>query len=96
MKLPDGSGSWVVTCLVSGRVWEIFEKSDHDKIVEADLQSVKVETARKYLERISEDVCRCVYATAKNTPSVRKGYGMGGYLKSECAACAKKAKGEIE
>lgn len=31
--------------------------------------------------------CTCVYATAANTESVRKGYVMGGYVKEECAAC---------
>lgn len=31
--------------------------------------------------------CTCVYATSKNTESVRKGYEMGGYIKQECAAC---------
>ena len=31
--------------------------------------------------------CTCVYATAKNTDSVRKGFEMGGYLKHECDAC---------
>jgi len=55
MKIADGSGSWMVTCLVSGMVWEIFDKSDHDNIIEPNLQSVKVETAREYLERINED-----------------------------------------
>lgn len=32
--------------------------------------------------------CSCVYATSENTPSVRKGYEVGGYLKEECQACA--------
>ena len=31
--------------------------------------------------------CKCVYATAANTESVRKGYEMGGYLKEECEVC---------
>lgn len=30
--------------------------------------------------------CTCVYATAKNTPAVRQGYEMGGYVKSS-AGC---------
>lgn len=34
--------------------------------------------------------CTCVYATAANTPSVRDGVEMGGYLKEECAACKAK------
>jgi hypothetical protein len=55
MKIADGSGSWMVTCLVSGMVWEIFDKSDHDNIIESNLQSVKVETAREHLDRINED-----------------------------------------
>lgn len=32
--------------------------------------------------------CTCVYATSKNTPSVRNGFEVGGYLKEKCAACA--------
>jgi hypothetical protein len=31
--------------------------------------------------------CNCVYATSKNTASVRSGHEMGGYLKVECDAC---------
>lgn len=31
--------------------------------------------------------CKCVYATAENTPSVRTGHEMGGYLKEECDEC---------
>lgn len=31
--------------------------------------------------------CKCVYATAANTPSVRSGHELGGYLLTECAAC---------
>lgn len=29
--------------------------------------------------------CGCVYADSNNTSSVRKGYEMGGYLKTPCA-----------
>jgi len=35
-----------------------------------------------------ESKCTCVYATAENTASVRKGYEMGGYVKETCAYCA--------
>lgn len=28
--------------------------------------------------------CGCIYATAQNTPTVRAGYEMGGYLKEPC------------
>jgi hypothetical protein len=31
--------------------------------------------------------CKCVYATAENTASVRSGFEAGGYLKEECEAC---------
>ncbi len=31
--------------------------------------------------------CECVYATAENTPAVRSGHEMGGYLKAECETC---------
>lgn len=31
--------------------------------------------------------CTCVYATAKNTPAVRQGYEMGGYVKAEDPQC---------
>lgn len=31
--------------------------------------------------------CTCVYATAENSESVRKGYEMGGYLKQQCDEC---------
>lgn len=34
--------------------------------------------------------CKCVYATADNTPAVRDGYEMGGYLKEECDECKSK------
>lgn len=33
------------------------------------------------------DKCTCVYATARNTPSVASGYEMGGYVKEECDHC---------
>lgn len=31
--------------------------------------------------------CKCVYATAENTPAVASGHEMGGYVKEECAEC---------
>jgi hypothetical protein len=31
--------------------------------------------------------CSCVYATSRNTTSVREGWEMGGYLKKECDQC---------
>lgn len=31
--------------------------------------------------------CSCIYATAKNSLSVRSGHEMGGYLMEECAEC---------
>lgn len=34
-----------------------------------------------------ESKCTCVYATAQNTESVRKGYEMGGYVKEVCDYC---------
>lgn len=36
--------------------------------------------------------CKCVYATASNTKSVRNGSEMGGYLKAECEACQQRSK----
>lgn len=33
---------------------------------------------------MSEHKCGCVYADAKNTPAVRNGYEVGGYLKTPC------------
>jgi hypothetical protein len=33
------------------------------------------------------EACSCVYATNKNTASVRAGHEMGGYIKEECTAC---------
>lgn len=33
------------------------------------------------------DVPRCIPATSKNTPAVRKGYEMGGYCTKSCASC---------
>ena len=38
--------------------------------------------------------CKCVYATAANTPSVRSGHEMGGYLKEECDECRKEHESE--
>lgn len=35
--------------------------------------------------------CRCVYATAENTPSVASGHEMGGYLKYLCEQCTPKS-----
>lgn len=34
--------------------------------------------------------CTCVYATSRNTASVRKGYEMGGYVKELCDTCKAK------
>lgn len=31
--------------------------------------------------------CACVYATEKNTASVRSGFEMGGYILHECDEC---------
>ena len=31
--------------------------------------------------------CECTFATAANTPSVAKGFEVGGYLLTECPAC---------
>lgn len=35
----------------------------------------------------AQGVCRCVYATARNTPAVRRGFEQGGYLLELCAHC---------
>lgn len=35
-----------------------------------------------------ESKCSCVYATAENTESVRKGFEVGGYVKETCIYCA--------
>lgn len=40
--------------------------------------------------------CTCVYATADNTPAVRSGHEMGGYLKEECEECKAKYPDEDE
>lgn len=31
--------------------------------------------------------CKCILATAANTPGVLKGYELGGYVKERCPAC---------
>lgn len=36
---------------------------------------------------VTRNNCTCVYATAENTPAVREGYEVGGYLTHECDAC---------
>lgn len=45
------AGSWMVTCLVSGYVWEVFDREDARKAEEVAL----VETAQDYLARINEE-----------------------------------------
>lgn len=38
---------------------------------------------------MSKRKCGCVYADSKNTPAVRHGLEMGGYLKEACPAVIK-------
>jgi hypothetical protein len=45
-------------------------------------------------EAVSTEKCGCVYADALNTPSVRAGYEVGGYLISACAEHAPEPKFE--
>ncbi len=40
--------------------------------------------------------CTCVYATSDNTPAVRSGHEMGGYLKEECLYCRERKFRHIE
>lgn len=48
------AGSWVCTCIITGRVWEVFSYSH---AVEADKTNViLVETAMEYLGRINEEI----------------------------------------
>lgn len=46
--------SWVVTCLVTGRVWEMFDRRDADKA--RQIKSAKVEPIGEYLARINQEV----------------------------------------
>lgn len=46
--------SWVITCLTTGRRWEVFDKADADKARESS--AVLVEPILEYLGRINEEV----------------------------------------
>jgi len=45
--------SWVVTCLVTGKVFEISNVKNYNQAIK--LNSVKVEPIAEYLARINED-----------------------------------------
>jgi len=46
--------SWVVTCLVTGTVIEIFNQENYDRALK--LNSVKVEPIADYLGRINKEI----------------------------------------
>ena len=46
------AGSWVVTCISSGEVFEFFDEANKDKAVRSGL--FHVETAMEYLCRIAK------------------------------------------
>ena len=46
--------SWVVTCLVTGTVIEIFDLANYDRAIK--LNSVKVEPIANYLGRINKEI----------------------------------------
>lgn len=50
----NNAGSWIITCLTSGTVWETFDKADADKAHESN--AVLVETALEYLGRINKEI----------------------------------------
>lgn len=50
--------------------------------------------AAKYFDSQAQQKCSCVYATARNTPAVKAGYEMGGYVKNVCAYCQSQAQQE--
>lgn len=70
-----------------------FEGHYPARLTEQNLRDVlaKIEEYKKFckktLEPFNEKLCHCVYATAKNTPSVRSGHELGGYVKEECEYC---------
>lgn len=47
-------GSWIVTCLSTGTVWEIFEQKDYDDAVKCS--SVMIEPIGEYLGRINQEI----------------------------------------
>ena len=52
--IDKNAGSWVCTCITTGRVWEVF---NYKQAVEADKTNViMVETAMEYLSRINEEI----------------------------------------
>jgi hypothetical protein len=52
--IDRNAGSWVCTCITTGRVWEVFK---YNQAVAADKTNViMVETAMEYLTRINEEI----------------------------------------
>ena len=47
-------GSWMITCLATGEVFEVFDRADANKAKESPF--VKVETAAEYLGRINREI----------------------------------------
>ena len=46
--------SWIITCISTGEVFEIFERDNYDKAKNSDL--FKIETAAEYLGRINQQI----------------------------------------
>lgn len=46
--------TWMITCLATGEVFEIFDRANARKPMESPF--VKVETAMEYLGRINRDI----------------------------------------
>lgn len=62
------------------------DRSAHARVIEQyDAMLAEVPTPPASEQQPYE--CKCVYATASNTKSVRNGSEKGGYLKAECEAC---------
>lgn len=64
-------------------------KNAHD--YEVAIRAIAAALAARAPQAAAEGQCSCVYATAANTPSVRDGFEVGGYLKVECDACKAQA-----
>lgn len=47
-------GSWMITCIATNEVFEVFSREDADKAKESPF--VKVETAAEHLGRINREI----------------------------------------
>lgn len=66
------------------------DRSAHARVIEQyDAMLAEIPTPPASEQQPHE--CKCVYATASNTKSVRNGSEMGGYLKAECEACQQRS-----